>query len=103
VFSPVDSGGTFETSTEHVSSSPPRPGPAGVQDRLLSPRPFRRLIRKWAGIDRIEDATVPLLVVATDALNGEAGVLDTGPVVDALMASAAIPGLLPPVRIAAAG
>jgi NTE family protein len=71
----------------------------GLHDHLLSIRQFRRLIRLWLQIERIERATVPLAVTATDALTGEATVLTSGDAVDALAASAAIPGLFPPVRI----
>ena len=44
------------------------------------------------------DAALPLHIVATDQSTGDEVILDTGPVEDALMASAAIPGIFPPVR-----
>jgi NTE family protein len=71
----------------------------GARDNLVSARQLRRLIRRWVEIDRIEQAVIPFAAVATDALTGEAVVLSTGDVADALAASSAIPGLLPPVRI----
>lgn len=74
-------------------------GFVGVRDHLLSIRQFRRLIRRWIQIERIEQAEVPFAGVATDALTGDATVLTHGDAVDALAASAAIPGLFPPVRI----
>jgi NTE family protein len=40
-----------------------------------------------------------VFVVATDALSGEAVLFERGDVLEAVSASAAIPGLLPPVRI----
>jgi NTE family protein len=72
----------------------------GVRDHLVSDRQLRRLIRQWVQIDRIEQATTPFAVVATDALSGDPVVLTSGDVVQALAASAAIPGLFPPVRVA---
>ncbi len=71
----------------------------GMRDHLVSTTRLRHLIRRWLPVERFEDAPVPFAAVATDALSGEAVVLRHGDVVDALMASSAIPGLFPPVRI----
>ena len=49
------------------------------------------------GVDRLEQADVPLHVVATDVMTGEEMLLSTGPALDAILASASIPGVLPPV------
>jgi len=62
-------------------------------DRLSSW--LRRTIR----FHLIEDAPVPLTVTASDLVAAEAVYLDHGDVVTALLASAAVPGVLPPVRI----
>jgi NTE family protein len=48
-------------------------------------------------LERLEEAAVPLHVIATDVLRGEEVRLSEGPLLDAVMASAAIPGVLPPV------
>ena len=45
-----------------------------------------------------DDLAVPLHVVTTDAATGEAVVISSGPLVPALLASAAIPGIFPPVE-----
>ncbi|MFN8126643.1 MAG: patatin-like phospholipase family protein [Candidatus Nanopelagicales bacterium] len=45
------------------------------------------------------DLAVPFSAVATDVATGRAVVIDTGPLVPALLASSAIPGALPPVEI----
>jgi NTE family protein len=45
-----------------------------------------------------EHLAVPLHVVTTDAATGEAMVISSGPLVPALLASAAIPGIFPPVE-----
>ena len=74
-------------------------GLLGMRDHLVSPTRLRHRIRRWLPVERIEDAPVPFAAVATDVLSGEAVVLRHGDVVDALMASSAIPGLFPPVRI----
>ncbi len=70
----------------------------GVRDHLVTTKRFHDVIRQQLGIERIEDAAVPFAAVATDALSGEAVVLDHGDAVIALAASSAIPGLFPPVR-----
>jgi NTE family protein len=49
--------------------------------------------------DKIEDLHVPFAAVATDLASGRPHVFDKGPLVPALLASSAIPGVLPPVEI----
>jgi NTE family protein len=71
----------------------------GVRDHLIRTKRLRAMIRRWVEIRLIEEATVPLGVTATDALTGEGLLLRAGDVVDSLAASAAIPGIFPPVRI----
>jgi NTE family protein len=48
---------------------------------------------------RLEGVQVPAHVVTTDLASGAAHVISAGPVVEALLASAAIPGVFPPVTI----
>jgi NTE family protein len=71
----------------------------GFRDHLLSPTRLRRLVRRWIDTTRIEDAKITLAVTATDALTGECVVLRRGDLVEAVAASAAIPGLFPAVRV----
>lgn len=54
------------------------------------------LISGHLGVATLEELRVPLHVVATDAVTGELVDLVEGPVVDALLASSAIPGIFPP-------
>lgn len=49
--------------------------------------------------DKIEDLAIPFAAVATDLASGRPHVFDSGPLVPALLASSAIPGVLPPVEI----
>jgi NTE family protein len=60
---------------------------------------LRRLIAENAVMDRLEDARIPLHVIVTDLLSGRELRLSTGPAIDAVMASAAIPGVFPPVSV----
>jgi NTE family protein len=71
----------------------------GIRNHLVSSTRLRALIREWVEIERIEEAKVPFAAIATDALTGKAVILRRGDVIEALSASAAIPGLFPPVRI----
>ncbi len=48
---------------------------------------------------RFEDLRIPMAVVATDLSNGEPVVFTHGPLVDAIRASCAFPGLFEPVQI----
>ncbi len=60
---------------------------------------LRRLVASSLEYERIEDAAVPLQVVATSLAHGQVRWFDRGPVVEAVLASAALPALLPPVVI----
>ncbi|MEX2206500.1 MAG: patatin-like phospholipase family protein [Myxococcota bacterium] len=74
-------------------------GVLAVRDHIVDPGPLRRLLEKHLRFREIEAAQLPLHVVATDLLTGGQVVLSHGPVVPAVLASAAIPGVFPPVRI----
>ena len=65
----------------------------------MPPEGLRKLVRDHLTFTRLEDATIPLHVVATEAVSGREAVLAHGDAVDAIVASASIPGLLPPVEI----
>lgn len=73
-------------------------GALGSSDHLVPPTGLRSLIEAHVGQARLEELAVPLHVVAVDVLTGEELLLSTGPTVEAVLASAAIPGVLPPVR-----
>jgi NTE family protein len=49
--------------------------------------------------DRIEDLEVDFAAVATDLATGRPHLFESGPLIPALLASSAIPGVLPPVEI----
>ncbi len=73
-------------------------GLLGVRDHSVPVGSLRRLLSSHVEIERLEDASVALHVVAADALSGEEVLLSNGPAIDAILASAAIPGVYPPVR-----
>lgn len=66
---------------------------------LFSAGPFRRLLEKHLPYRNIEDAAVPLRIVATRFADGSEIVFDRGPVVDAILASTALPGVFPPHEV----
>jgi NTE family protein len=70
----------------------------GSAPSMFSGRPLRQLLERHLGYRAFEGARLQLAVAATDVVTGEGVLLDTGPVVDAVAASSAVPGLLPPVR-----
>jgi NTE family protein len=74
-------------------------GFVGLRKSLLDPRPLRALLSRELPYRRLEQARVPCHVVATDVLDGSEVVLSSGPVVEALLASAAIPGVFPPREV----
>jgi NTE family protein len=73
-------------------------GLAGRRDHLIPDRALRRLVARHLRFERLEQATTPLHVVASDRLTGIEVRLSDGSLADAVLAAAAIPGVLPPVR-----
>ncbi len=66
---------------------------------LFSNRKMEKLLKKHIGNAMIEDANIPLAIMATDISNGTKEVLTTGKVSDAVMASTCIPGIFQPVEL----
>ncbi|MPY80447.1 MAG: patatin-like phospholipase family protein [Actinophytocola sp.] len=73
-------------------------GALGCRDHLVSSDKLRELIEEWIDFDDIGDARIPLHVIATGLLIGAELRLSSGPVNSAVLASAALPGVFPPVR-----
>ena len=70
----------------------------GVRKNLVPAGALRRLIARHTCCGRLEALPTPLHVIACDLLAGEEVRISEGPLVDAVLASAAIPGVLPPVE-----
>jgi NTE family protein len=66
---------------------------------LVDPGSLRRLLEAHLPYRDLERARIPLHVIATDLLGGALVKLSSGPAVDAVLASCAIPGAFPPVRV----
>jgi NTE family protein len=60
---------------------------------------LRRIIEQGTGIKHFDEALIPLEVVATSLSDGRAKWFSEGPATEPILASSAIPALLPPVRI----
>ena len=74
-------------------------GATGRRDHLIDVKGLRGWVESHLPYRSFEDAVVPLHVVATDLRSGNPHVLSDGPVVPALLASTALPGIFPPVVI----
>ncbi|MER6173489.1 patatin-like phospholipase family protein [Streptosporangium sp. NPDC001681] len=66
---------------------------------LHSGQPLRDLLTRTLSVSRIEDLAVPFQCVAASVERATAHWFTEGPLVEAVLASCAVPGLLPPVRI----
>jgi NTE family protein len=74
-------------------------GLRGRADHFVSPDGLRALIERWVPVRRLEDTPVRLVVIAADARSRGKVMLSEGNLVQALLASAALPGAFPPVMI----
>ncbi|HEX8122854.1 MAG TPA: patatin-like phospholipase family protein [Solirubrobacteraceae bacterium] len=70
----------------------------GARRNLVPGGALRRLLTRNTDCERFEDLATPLHVIACDVRSGQEVRISEGPLVDAVMASAAIPGVLPPVE-----
>ena len=65
-------------------------------DSLYNSRPLRRFLERVLPVRRFEDLTIPLIITATDFETGQPIYWREGNLLDAIMASVAMPGLFPP-------
>lgn len=71
----------------------------GLKNSLVRSDPLRRLIERSIAFSRFEDAVIPLHVIATNVKTGAEELISKGNLIDALLASTAIPGVFPPVAV----
>jgi NTE family protein len=64
---------------------------------LIGPEGVRSLLEKHLPYRNLEDAAIPMYVVATNVLSGELETFSKGPAIPAIIASAAIPAAFAPV------
>jgi NTE family protein len=70
-----------------------------AKDGLLTNDEIGNIVKKHIGDVNIEDAPIPLAIVATDIRTGDKVVMRKGNLAKAVMASSAIPGIFRPVKI----
>lgn len=68
-------------------------------NRVFENSGLRRTIENTLGPARFEDAQIPLAVTATELETGAEMLFSTGPVLEPLLASTAMPGIFPPVEV----
>jgi len=69
------------------------------RDYIVELHGLRRLLEGHLPYVRLEHAAIPIHVVATDLITGDEVLFSSGSAVDAVLASAAIPGIFPTVLI----
>ncbi len=74
-------------------------GLLGRSNHVISNTSLGEVLRKHLPYQRLEEAAVPVHVIATELKTGRAALMSSGPAVPALLASTAIPGIFPPVTI----
>jgi NTE family protein len=71
---------------------------AGARDSLCVHDGLERLVRQHLALPRLDDAATPVHLVATDLLSGDEVLMSDGDPVSAVLASSALPAVLPPVQ-----
>jgi NTE family protein len=94
VWTELDSGSVFEGSLLTKLGTAVR-----SRTHLYSNETLRRMLQETLGDARIEDLPVPFQCVAASIERATDHWFTSGPVIDAVLASCAVPGLLPPVEI----
>jgi NTE family protein len=74
-------------------------GLLGKRDHLVAAGALRRLLSRHLQFDDIADAPIPMHAVAFDVDTGTEVLLSEGPALDVLAATAAVPGVFPPVHL----
>lgn len=69
------------------------------RDFLATSEGLRTLVDKHLPYRNLEDAKIPVHIIATDIISAETVVLTKGPAADAILASAALPPAFPPVKL----
>jgi NTE family protein len=69
------------------------------RDSVYANTGLRKVIEDGVEFERLEDAVIPVEVVATSLTDGRERWFTYGPATDAVLASAAIPAIFPPVEI----
>ena len=90
----VDANNPFEASLIEQASTFARSG-----THLHGNHRLRRLLLQQLPVRRFEDLALPFACVAASIERAEARWFDTGELIQALLATTAVPGLLPPVEI----
>jgi NTE family protein len=91
------SGAAAETFTGSMIGRMARLARSGTH--LHSNEPLRKLLSELLPVERIEELAVPFQCVAASIERAAAHWFTKGPIVPAVLASTAVPGLLPPVRV----
>jgi NTE family protein len=74
-------------------------GVFGRGNNLVDRGPLQALLSRHLAFQDLEDGALPIHVVATEILTGRGRLLSKGPAIPALLASCAVPGVYPPVRL----
>ena len=69
------------------------------RDFLATSEGLRQIVDRHLPYRNLEEAKIPVHIVATDILSAETVVLTKGPAADAILASAALPPAFPPVKL----
>ncbi len=74
-------------------------GFVGRRDHLCPSGPVLGLLKSHYGDHRLENSSVPAHVIAADIASGKEVCISSGPSAEAVLASASLPGIYPPVNI----
>jgi len=72
-----------------------RRGP-GVHNAIMGLDGVAAMLQDWIGDRRFEDLPIPVGMTAVDLITGQEIILTSGPILDAVLATIALPGVFPP-------
>jgi len=72
---------------------------ANFKEAVFPSQRLYNILEKVLQDEKIEHSGIPFAVVATDIYQGREVISDSGPMIEAVMASASLPGYFPPVKV----
>ncbi|MDD5195410.1 MAG: patatin-like phospholipase family protein [Candidatus Omnitrophica bacterium] len=70
-----------------------------IKPYLIEPKPFFKIFKELFSASRFSDCKIPFIATCVDLVSGKLFFIDEGPLGRAIIASTALPGFFPPLKL----